>query len=259
MKLVFFGANGAAQSAHNGNTCFVIREAEWSVLVDASGDPVLHLERVGVSLDDLDAAILTHRHVDHIYALPSVFHNMAMRRRAKPLIIAGNADVVSFARELLEVFGLWARPGLPAIDWRTIADGDELSVGPLRFGFFEAPHSVPCHGFTVETPSGTVIYSADGGPNPRIECLKVKAPMLIHDATDAAGEEETLNRDGHSSARQAGAAAQAIGARRLFLSGMRAMSRQESEALRREAQAAFDGDVVVPLPDEAFEIDQSEA
>lgn len=254
MNLVFFGANGAAQAAHSGNTCFIVRETDESVLVDASGDPVLHLERAGVSLDGLDAIVLTHRHVDHVYALPSIFHNMVMRRRTKPLAIAGNADVLAFAHELLTVFGLWERPGLPEIDWRTIDDGDAWTVGSLRFGFFEARHSVPCHGFGVESPSGVVVYSADGGPNPGIGKLAIEIPVLIHDATDAATKEEALNRDGHSSARQAGLAARAVGARRLFLTGLRAMSPEESETLRTEAQAAFDGEVVVPRPDTEYEV-----
>jgi len=226
------------------------------VLVDASGDPVLHLERAGVSLDGLDAIVLTHRHVDHIYALPSIFHNMVMRRRSAPLIIAGNANVMAFSHDLLGVFGLWERPGLPPIDWRTVAEGDSLTVGSLGFIFFEAPHSVPCLGFSVETPSGDLIYSADGGPNRRIGELAIAAPTLIHDATDAAAKEETLNRDGHSSARQAGAAARTIGARRLFLTGLRAMSPRESESLRQEAKVEFGGDVVVPHPDEAYEVDR---
>ena len=254
MNLTFFGANGAAQAAHSGNTCFVIREAGHSVLIDAAGDPVMHLERAGVSLDDLDALVLTHRHTDHIYALPSLFHNMIMRRRRKPLTVVGNTDVQAFSRALLELFGLWERMGLPEIDWCVIEDGEDITTGPLRLTFFDAPHSVSCHGFVAEAPSGALVYSADGGPNPRIEELAVDVQTLIHDATDCAAQEETLNRDGHSSARQAGLAARTIGARTLFLSGLRAMSPEDGEALRREALIEFSGDVIVPIPDKIYGI-----
>ncbi len=252
MNLIFFGANGAAQAAHSGNTCFVIHEAGSSVLVDAAGDPVLHLERADIMLPDLDAVILTHRHTDHIYALPSLFHNMVMRRRTKPLTIAGNADVLAFSRQLLEVFGLWERKGLPEINWRESANGDEMQIGALHLTFFDAPHSVPTLGFSVAGTTGTLVYSADGGPNPRMTDLGGTAPVLIHDATDGVACEEALNRDGHSSARQAGLAARTMGARRLFLSGMRAMSAQEAEALRREAQAEFAGEVIVPKTDAIY-------
>lgn len=255
MNLVFFGAHGASQAAHSGNTCFLLRQGQTRLLVDAGGDPVLHLRRAGVSLLDFDAVVLTHRHTDHVYALPSIIHNLRMARRVKPLTVIGNADVLAFADRVLDSFGLLSAAGATPLDRVEIAAGDRLAVGDLDLTFFDARHSVPCHGFVAAGGGGRAVYAADSGPNPAIIEMAGAAPVLIHEATDGMAHEAILNGDGHSSARQAGQAAGQLGAHTLFLCGMRSLTPDDDEILRREAEGLFAGKVIVPVVDAVYDLD----
>ena len=76
MKLIFFGTCGGIQTRINTNVTFLIVDQELSILVDASGNPVHYLERAGIDPRTLDILLLTHTHTDHIYALPSLIHNL---------------------------------------------------------------------------------------------------------------------------------------------------------------------------------------
>ncbi len=252
MKVTFFGFNGAAQSRDSGNTSFLVETGGHAVLVDASGDPVRHLARAGRPVTEVDSLVLTHTHTDHIYALPSLIHNMYMLRRKKPLRLVGEGGTLAFARSLLDMFGLRQRPGGPEFLWLEAGPGQPLDCAGGVIEFFPALHSCPCLGLLVREPGATLVYSSDSAPNPALDHLDVNSPVLIHEATGLHEDAETLNGDGHSSARQAGAAALRMGASALFICSMRAASSSDVEHLRHEAAVACQAPVVVPVIDKSY-------
>ena len=100
MKIVFFGTAGAIQSKDNTNVSFSVVEKKLSILVDSSGNPVQYLKREGIDPKKLDILILTHSHTDHIYAVPSLIHNLWLMKRKKPLSIISNQFTINKANEL---------------------------------------------------------------------------------------------------------------------------------------------------------------
>jgi ribonuclease Z len=255
MEAVFFGACGAEPGWTSGNTSFLLRSANGEgggILVDASGDPVRRLKRAGGSVCDFEAIVLTHTHTDHIYALPSVFHNIRMRRRDRPLALIGNAETLDFARSLLDLFGHLDRDDLPEIAWMPVDPESRIDVGGLRLTFFEAVHSRPCHGFRAEDDRSVVLYSADSGPNPALRRFGSAGCTLIHEATGLHADAEWLNALGHSTARQAGEAARDIKAERLFLCGLNVDTETEVEAYCREAEATAGIAAVFPETDRTY-------
>ena len=66
----FLGANGSCQDADSGNTALLLNGTDGAVCVDLSCN-------IAAAVDaDVDAVILTHEHIDHIYALPSLVHQL---------------------------------------------------------------------------------------------------------------------------------------------------------------------------------------
>lgn len=252
MNVTFFGFNGAAQSRDSGNTSFLVETGRHAVLVDASGDPVRHLARAGRSIMDVDSLVLTHTHTDHIYALPSLIHNMYMSGRRKPLRLMGEGDTLTFARSLLDLFGLLQRPGGPEFLWLEVGPERPLDCDGAVIEFFPARHSCPCLGLLIREPGATLVYSSDSAPNPVLDHLDVGSPVLIHEATGLHEDAETLNGDGHSSARQAGVTALRMGASALFICSMRAESSTDVEQLRHEAAVACHVPVIVPVIDKSY-------
>lgn len=182
---------------------------------------------------------------------------MRIQRRSKPLILAGDAPTLEFARALLNAFDHLDRQDTPPIVWKTAEAGRavELADG-FHADVFPTVHPVPCHGCILSDGAATLVYGADGAPNPRLAGLDVKQrrPALIHEASGLHQDHAKLNTDGHSSARQAGEAARALGAARLYLCGLRAETAEDIEAVRREAEAAAGVPTVVPVNDQPCEI-----
>jgi ribonuclease BN (tRNA processing enzyme) len=254
MQMLFCGACGALPSAFSGNTCFLLRSDGGTVLIDASGDPVVHLLRAGVSLSDLDAIILTHRHTDHVGALPGMFQILRIIDREKPLPIYANGLTTTYCQGFLRAFNHLDRDDLPQIDWLSIEDGTRLEIAGIDFEFFPSDHSVPCHGFVARQGSKTLVYGADGRPNPLFSSLDLSAPTLIHEATGLHRDVGALNNGGHSSARQAGEAARAVGAARLFVCGLRVATQEDVAAVCAEAADAAGIPAIFPEVDRPYEI-----
>lgn len=258
MRVTFFGTAGAVQGRDNANTSFLVAaETGRTVLVDASGDPVQSMLRAGTSPCEVDAVFLTHAHTDHIYALPSLFHNMRILGRTKPLTLAGNPPTLDFARSLLGLFGHLDRRDTPPLTWQTVGEGGgTIDLAGFTVSFFPTTHAVPCHGCVLREDSAVLVYGADGGPNPHLNGLNLggAGPTVIHEASGLHGGAAALNADGHSSGRQAGEAARALAASRLFLCGLRTEVPEETETLRREAEEAAGRPTLIPVVGQPYRI-----
>ena len=191
----------------------------------------------------LDAVVVTHDHPDHVVDLHGLLRARLYDGQDLPRIalhapgavverIAGLEDVERSVTE--RVF-----------DWRPIpAKGSEL--GPFRLDCWELPHYVPNAGVRLSAPGLTVSYTGDTGPDPALAELGRDADLFIVDATDRhqrrarpPDDEPALNL----TAREAGEAATAAGARKLMLTHF--WPGNDRERARAAAAAAFAGEILV--------------
>ncbi len=91
----------------------------------------------------------------------------------------------------------------------------------------------------LAAPGLVVAYTGDTGPDPALAELGRDADLFIVDATDAPGDRPPLNL----TARQAGEAAAAAGARRLMLTHF--WPGNDRERARADAAAAFPGEILI--------------
>ncbi len=253
MTVTFFGTAGAVHSAEDGNVSLLVQEGRITVLVDASGAPAQSLRRCGVDPAELDVLVLTHAHPDHIYALPSLLHNLWLLGRSKPLTVLANTATAEAVRLLAGQFRLLDREGLFPLEWRVQGERTSARLPGLAVLLFPVQHSVPCSGVSL-TGSSRLVYGCDTGPARTVVEEARGARALIHEASGVAAREEHLNADGHSSARQAGRAAREAGVGTLFLCHFDYRQPAEPQELAAEARTAFDGQVVVPRLFEPYEL-----
>ncbi len=258
-SILFFGTRGAIPGVDSGHTSFLLRlpaagdgrrdNGARRFLVDASGNPVRDLLRVGLGMEDLDGVVLTHAHADHMYGFPSLVHTLRGMGRKSPLRVLADADTRRVARGLLELFRVDPdRPGFELI----YAEG--VQEPGLEIRLIPAEHSIPSRMVRFAGGPLTLLYTSDTRDGPWIRAAARGCGVLVHEASGPHSELQRLLHFVHSSALQAGQNAQAAAVERLFLCHFGAGPAFAPRRMGLEARRAFRGRIVIPRPFQEYRL-----
>jgi ribonuclease Z len=252
MPFQFFGTSGAIPSAARDNTALAVYSGDEVVLVDCSGSPYQKILKAGLDPMRVSALIVTHRHVDHLYGLPSLAHNLGLAGRRAPLRIHALAETMPLLRGFFQLFPLEAKMPyrvemveVPATEGHPLlqAHGFRIRSTPVK-------HGAPSIGLRVEWDApeerGALVYSGDTSPSASLVALARGADVLIHEATFLHDQAARAASDGHTTAYQAGETAAQAGVKRLMLCHFSAGLHDRLEAVRQETLRAFAGPVEIP-------------
>lgn len=194
-----------------------------------------------VSADGLDAAVVTHRHPDHCVDLHGLLRARWFGRRGAPAIpLCCPPDV----RDRLVALEDGDRSPVDATFRWMALPGDPLQLGPFRLLSVPLPHHVPTVGVRLESEAGTIVYTGDTGPDPRLAELARDADLLIADATTRDQRPESGVADGFDlSDVEAGEVAAAAGVRRLLLTHF--WPGNDREASRKAAATRYRGPILL--------------
>ncbi|AKH98512.1 ribonuclease Z [Halanaeroarchaeum sulfurireducens] len=107
-------------------------------------------------------------------------------------------------------------------------------------------------------PGRTVVYTGDTRPVDSVVEAASGADLLIHDATFAESSDERARETGHSTAREAGEVADRADVERLVLTHISSRYAGDTGILKAEAEAAFDGRVLVARDGDDVDVPYSE-
>ncbi len=237
-----------------GRACsgFVVEHDGARVVIDLGyGTLPRLLALLGSSAaDGIDAVIVTHAHPDHMVDLHGLFRARWFGRRGAPVIPLFAPEPV-----LVRLVGL-EDDGEDVVrrvfDWRPLPAAAQ-AVGPLRLESMLLPHYLPNAGVRLSAPGLTLAYTGDTGPDPALAELGREAGLFVADATDRTQQPGSPVLSGPAlnlTAREAGEAAAAAGARRLLLTHF--WPGNDREASRAAAAASFRGEIL--LADEGLEV-----
>ncbi|MCD6120222.1 MAG: MBL fold metallo-hydrolase [Spirochaetales bacterium] len=247
MKMLFLGTYGAVPSGASGNTSFIVSAGGEYILIDASGNPLQGMKAAGVNPDELTTLVLTHAHVDHIYALPSLVHALFCAGRKKPLTIVSNPETVIKAKGLLDFFGLNRKKIGFDIIYST--EKYKSNMGSFKIELFPGAHSVPSSMVRIsESGDKAVFYTADTGSIADICGLAKGCRVMIHETSGPKSTDAKLSKDGHSSGYNAGINARCAGVKGLFLCHFSTDADAAPEAMGKEARLNYGGEIVIPEP-----------
>jgi ribonuclease Z len=256
--LIYLGTGAAVPSPGRDNTSLAIDDGTEVTIVDTSAAPLKRLVEAGLAPERLARVIITHKHLDHTYGLPSLAQALWLVGRTEPLPIYAGAETWEFLDRLVDVFRPSSWIDAFPLERHEITPGERPFLETASFSVRAAPgeHSVPSLGLRFELSSGrTLVYSSDTKPCDSITELARDADLLIHEATYLAGMEEHANRYGHSSSRQAAEVARAAGANVLTLIHHTPRAPGDLDRLRDGAAEFFPGPIHVPNDFDRTELD----
>lgn len=238
LKLTILGCSGSYPGPGAAASGYLVRGGDTTIWLDAGSGTFSNLQR-HIDLDDLDAIVLSHEHPDHWADLEGY--------RVACAYVLGRPAVPVYAPAGLstKVYGGFR----PAVDWQTVADGDERRIGNLGLGFSRTDHGPETLAVRIDGAGGCLAYTADTGPGWSLEALGPGIDLALCEATYLADQEGTA---GHLSARQAGAMARRAGAGRLVLTHL--WPTVDPAASVAEAEAAYGAPVTLAVMHEDYDV-----
>ncbi|HZQ79991.1 MAG TPA: MBL fold metallo-hydrolase [Acidimicrobiia bacterium] len=211
MELTVLGCSGS-YGAPAGGACsgYLLRTAGANLWLDCGNGTLANLQR-HCPVEDLTALVITHWHPDHcadIYGLHVLFR-YGLGRTGFPVFAPDGTG----ARLATLVDGDWGG----TFAWTAVGDGDAVTVDGCGLRFSRTAHPPPTLAVEATADGKRLVYTADTGPGWSVEAFDPGADLVLSEASlQGTGGPKGAGAI-HLSARQAGEAARAAGARRLML------------------------------------------
>ncbi|MGH2692838.1 MAG: MBL fold metallo-hydrolase [Actinomycetota bacterium] len=249
MELTVLGAHGTWPGAGGATSGLLVRHEGFSMWIDAGTGTMANLQR-HIGLFDVGAVMISHSHPDHVSDLYSylmarlfspehppkipIYLAPNVAERFNPLLTDDSADM-----RLSEAF-----------DVVVVEPGQGLEAGPFKISTASMRHTVPTVGVRVEGGGLSLAYSADTGPTEELVKLARDADLLVAEASyqEVGNDLPPI----HLSAREAGEAAAQAAAGKLVLTHIRPYL--DWERSREEADAAFEGEVILGRDNETLKV-----
>jgi ribonuclease BN (tRNA processing enzyme) len=240
IELQVLGSGGPELQDKRASSSYLIwRNGKALLLIDAGGGSALRFGQSGAQMQDLDAILLSHLHIDHTADLAALIKSSYFEERTRELVVygpVGNPDFPSTSAFIADLFDpargvyrylgdflhggdggypLRARDvGLGPHEVRKVFSNDGVSVfaTPVIHG------NVPALAWRVETDNHSLVFSGDtNGENGNLQRLARGADVFVAHNAVPEGVTGAL-RALHMPPSEIGTIAAAAGVRQLVLS-----------------------------------------
>jgi ribonuclease BN (tRNA processing enzyme) len=240
LDVTVLGSAGSHTGPGRACSGYLLRSGGAQLMLDCGNGSTANLQRY-TRPADLDAILITHRHVDHCADVIGMFYALRfhadgpqpVRLYAAPEVVDTLTGLLSHdsALEFREVF-----------DVHEVRGGDRFEVGPMRVTLVDAAHPVPTVAARVDVDGVSVTYSSDTAWSEEVLELARGTDLFLCEATWQ-GDAADLPGGMHLTAAQAGELAAAADVRRLALTHV--LGSLDRDVSLEEARRVFSGDLEV--------------
>ena len=145
LDVLFLGTAGAVPTAQRAPAGFLVRRGGERLLVDCGEGTQRQMLRSSAGLADIDLALVTHFHADHVLGLPGLLKTLSLRSREAPLTIYGPAGLRALMGSLDRVIGRLSFP----VTLTELAGGETVERDGYRIEPFTTVHGVSSLGYAL--------------------------------------------------------------------------------------------------------------
>jgi ribonuclease BN (tRNA processing enzyme) len=250
LTLTILGAGPAGPNPGGANSGYLLRQGDDASVVMDCGPGTAGRVPLHVPVNRLSGVAISHFHPDHYFDLVALYYMLRFgEKRPADLSPLLPVFVRPGGREFLRGFSriIADKPALfdDVFGVRDYAPGTPTEIGGLSFTFHPVQHYIVSHAMRIRATSGaTLVFSSDVAPcEALVEAARGADVLLCESALlDARNDDPDPSKRGHMSAREAGEAARAAGARRLILTHYRSGEEADKHHIQA-ASKAFGGPV----------------
>ncbi len=237
LDLTVLGCAGSHTGVGRMCSGYLIEAAGKRILLDAGNGSTGNLQRE-CRVRDLDAIVISHRHVDHCIDLIGCYYNLRFdpERSGRRMPLYAAAEVHELLTGLLS--GDSPMSFDDVFEHHEVGHGDHVQIGEVSLRFARSVHPVPTVSTRIEVEGVTVVYSGDSAGGPDLIEIARDADLLLCEATwtgDAADHPPDL----HLTAAGAAEVANEAGVQRLVLTHIAGAT--DRELVAAEASGVFNG------------------
>ena len=164
IQLKVIGCGDAFGSGGRLNTCFHVKSATCSFLIDCGATSLPGLKHHGINVSHIDAIVISHFHGDHYGGLPFLLLDAAIYGRTKKIQIISPPGGKHRLSALLDLL----YPGTPVleklnVDFLEYAADEVLLTENFSLKAFPVIHTEKAlpHGIRIEVSDKVIAYSGD--------------------------------------------------------------------------------------------------
>jgi len=173
MRITFLGTGTCVHGTDSRAQSSVLIEEESKILVDCGSGTFMRLNQTGIHVNDIDAILLTHNHLDHNADLFTILKARWLENGGR-IGIYGPEGTAEFVEALHEAYAYLKKK----ISY-TVFEGEKFSVGGFKVDSIRTKHSITSRAYVISNNGKKVVISGD--TSPVREVLEVKCNLLVHE------------------------------------------------------------------------------
>ncbi|MFH1416227.1 MAG: MBL fold metallo-hydrolase [Elusimicrobiota bacterium] len=238
MKIYFIGTGSAVATAKRDNTSLYFETDDWNLLVDCPGSIIYKFSLLNIDYTKLQGILITHKHPDHMYGLPSVIH--ALDPFSIRLPVYASPKIIPDIKKLLDVFDIADKA-----DLLTLRDFTSKNPAIETFSTKHTPESV---GIMIMENGKKTVYTSDTGPIPEFKDIAIGSNYLIHDCFAPVSYADRIPQleKTHTSAEKLAKMAETCKVKNLVPIHFSGEHKFSVDEIKAELEKNYSGNIIIP-------------
>ena len=232
MELKVIGFWGAYPGKNEATSCYLLTQDDFRVVIDLGSGSLSRLQNY-VSIDEINAVVLSHFHHDHVADVGSFQYACLVQEQLGNL--PGKMPIYA-AKDEGKAFQSLTHNGTigKAYDHRKSNE-----IGPFTFQFIKTKHPKPCYAMRISNGDKTIVYTADTSYFEELVDFSRGADLLIAESSFYKGMDGS--KAGHMTSEQCGKLADRANVKQLLLTHLPHFG--DHQDLIKEAREQYQGKV----------------